>query len=597
MATLAVVLAGSRRSLRLPPRTIRAFTLMSYALLLALAAVALLGRRPLVLDGQYTPPVFGAVAILAAAVAVPAAMLALRSARFAGRIVRLAQETRARSVACFVVAACFAAAWLLKTVMTDRLAGDIVGFNLPFTMNDALAVLDGRTPLVDYHGIYAKLFPYLTSVVLSTFGTTIFVYTAFMAALNGLALLAVYAVFRRVTRSSLLALGLFLPFVATSDVNCVKVVAGSVSPMALSAMWPMRYGGVYLLAWLTVRQLDDRGPRRASVAFLIAGFVAINSLEFGLAAVAATVVALLCGKPPRSRADVLQLARSVVVGMLGAVAVVCLITVVRAGALPRPALLFEWPRIFAQLGWFSLPLTLWEFHLAVYATFAAALVLAAVRVSRADDDRLLTGMLAWSGLFGLVAGSYFVGRPDALKLEAMLSPWSFTLALLTVACVRSLSARGWRRPTLPQLLVLFGFVLSISSLARFSLPPAQIARLTKSLPDPTYQASAEQFLGERTQRGETVMILIPMSYRMALDLGLRNVAPYAFMDSIVTRAQMQTVIDVVQRTGVRKVFTPMAGARLMQEGDAAPQQLQLLIDRGFKPAGSSTEGILELRKA
>jgi hypothetical protein len=583
MLLAAAVFAGSRRRLELRPEIGRAVAYASYALVLALVAVALLNQRSVIVPTVPAPPLFGLGDVLAAATLVLVATVALRNAALAARIADLVRETRTRRVAGLVVAVVFVAIWLLKSVMTDRLVGDVGGFNLPWTLNDALAVTNGRTPLVDYHAIYSKLLPYATSAVLSTFGATTLTYTVFMAFLTGLTLLAVYAVFRLLTRSSLLALGLFLPFVAVSDLGGIPIAAGVVSPLTLSAMWPMRYGGVFLLAWLVARHVAGRSPRRAWVIFLVGGLVAINALEFGVGAIAATVVTLLCARPPRSVRAALRLAAHVAGGALAAVVLVSAFTLLRAGELPRPALLLEWPRIFGTLGWFSIPLPTLGLHLAVYATFAAAVVVAAVRWSRRDDDVLLTSMLTWSGVFGLLAGSYFIGRPDVLKLSAILAAWSFALAPLTIVCVRALAARGWRRPTLPQLLVLFGFALSVCSLSQLSPPWQQIDRLTSARPAPTYEPSATRFVRERTQRGETVAILIPMGFRIAQDLGLRNIAPFPFMNAIVTRSQMQVLIDAVQREDVRTIVTPAPGNRLLDEGDAAREQLQLLVDAGFSP--------------
>jgi hypothetical protein len=593
---VAVVLAGTRRPVTLRPRTVRALTSSSYAAVTALVAVALLEQHPFVLPGIPAPAVFDLTTVIAAALLLLVATLALRRPGSRARIAALTRETRTRRTASLAIAVGFLALWLLKAIMTDRLTADVVGLNLPYTFNDALAVLGGRTPLVDYHAIYSKLLPYPTSIVLATFGATAFVYTAFMALLSGLALLAVYAVFRRVTRSSRLALALFIPFVAISDLNCVSIAAGFVSPFTLSAMWPMRLGGAYLLAWLTVRHVDARWPQRAWILFAVGGLVTINNLEFGMAAVGASVVALLFAHPPRTTRAALRLAVSLVVGALAAIALVALITLIRAGRPPDPALLLEWPRVFTSLGWFSLPLRMWDLHLAIYATFVAALATAAVRVSRRDPDVLLTGMLAWSGVFGLLAGGYFIGRPDVLKLEAILSPWSFALSMLTIACVRSLAGRGWPRPALPQLLVLFGFALSLVSLSRLSLPQEQIARLARARPAPVYPAAADRFVGARTHPGETVVILLPMGARVARDLRLDNVAPYAFMNAIVTRSQMQTLLDTVRRKHVREIFTPAPGSHLMQEGEAAPQQIAALIGIGFR-LRSSESGFFELRKA
>jgi hypothetical protein len=215
----AAVLAGVRRGVALRPGAVRALAFASQAGLLALVAIALITQHAQISWTKLAPPTFGRKAVIAATAMMLGAVIALRRPGVSARLTRLVRETRLRRVAALALVIAFAAAWLLKGIMTDRLTGDVASVNLPYTFNDALAVLGGRTPLVDYHLIYAKLLPYATSVVLATFGTTVFVYTTFMAALNSLTLTAVYAVFRRVTRRSLLALGLFLPFVAVSDVN------------------------------------------------------------------------------------------------------------------------------------------------------------------------------------------------------------------------------------------------------------------------------------------------------------------------------------------------------------------------------------------
>ncbi|MBS1868917.1 MAG: hypothetical protein JSS99_04585 [Actinobacteria bacterium] len=583
------VLAGSRRGLRMQPRRARALATAGGALLAALTVVALAADRS-------ETTVFGPVTIAVAVAALACVLAALRARVVRERLAGLLHDTRGRGVAAVTIAALFAAAWLLRALMTDRLAGDVGGLNLPYTMNDAVAVLAGRTPLVDFHVIYAKLLPYLSAAVLGAFGTTIFVYTAFMAALDALALAAVFATFRLVARSALGALALFVPFVAVGDMVGLPIAGGVASPMTLSANWPMRYGGAYLVAWLTARHVAARRPRHELVVFFVAGLATLNTLEFGLAATAATLAALVCARRPASLRTLGPLAARAGAGTLAAVAVVCLLTLLRAGALPRPALLLEWPRIFSTLGWFSLPLPTLGLHLALYATFLAAIVVAVVRAIRDERDVVLTSMLAWSGVFGLLAGSYFVSRPDVQKLTAMLSAWDFALAMLVVVVVRALAARDWRRPTVAELLVLFGFALSVCALGAFSPPQREIRRLMRPLRPPAYRAAAERFVARRTHAGERVAVLVPMGYRISRDLGLDNVAPYGFMNEIVTRAQLRTLLDTARRERVEALFVPYPGSELLQEGDTAPQQVQALIAAGYVPA-EAVSGILELRRA
>lgn len=581
----AIVLAGSRRPPRLHPRTIRALVAAGQTSLLALVLVAVLGQRNVIPAGRELPPVFDDTMLAVSAALVLAVVLGMHARGVRAAVARVARERRWLRIACVAIAVAVSATWLLEAIETDRLAEDIGMMN--WTVNDAFAVLNGHDPLVDYHPIYAKLLPYPAALALLAFGTTGFVYTLFMATSSLLALVAVYAVFRRVTRRSLLALALFVPFVAVSDAR---------HTMLAPSMWPMRYGGAYLLAWLTARHIDGSRPRQPWMLFLVAGLVTINDLEFGIAAMAGCAVALLCARPPRSPRDALRVAGAVGAGTLLAIALVSVLTLARAGSFPRPALLLEWPRIFTDLGWFSMAMPNVGLHLAVYATFAAAIAVAAVRVAREADDALLTGMLAWSGVFGLLASGYFAGRSDDLKLAAMFSAWGFALALLGVACARSLSARDWRSPAPAELLVLLGLALSVCTISQLAPPLLLIRRLTASAPPPQYRPIAEQFIAPHVSHGQAVAILLPEGSRLAYELGVDNVAPYQSQNAIVTVRQMQTLLDTLEREHVDEVFMPEPGSRLLGETDSAPEQVQRLIAAGYAP-GPSLNGMLELHRS
>ncbi len=587
LAALApLVLAGaillvSRRPPRLWPWVIRPLALLGQVGALAFVIRAVLGQRD-----DFEAPLFTIFSShtlrLAAALAVIAA-LALRWRRAVAWIARLARERPLTRIACVAIAAAFTATWLVEVVANDGLAEDTGAMN--WIPNGAYAVLDGRTPLVDVHLVYAKLLPYPTALVMSAFGATTFVFTIFMAVLNLAALLAVYAVLRRIVGSAR-ALVLYLPFVALSDVG---------HWMYLASIWPMRYGSAYLLAWLTARHVDGAGPRRAWIVFLVGGLAMLDTFDFGLAALLASAVALLFARLPGSARDVWRLAGAVAGGVLAAVALVAAFTLVRAGAPPRLDVLLEWPRIFTGLGWFALPLPRTGLHLAIYATFAAAVAVAAVRVARAADDVLLTSMLAWSGVFGVFAGNYYVGRPDPVKLLAMFSAWGFALALLTIVCVRGLAARERRVPSPAELLVLFAFALAVCTIGQLRSPKPKIDALANA-PRPIYRALAEPLVARHTRSGEKVAILLPESYRIAYDLGLVNVAPYETQTAIVTRRQMRTLIDAVEREGVRELFTNNPGYHVIGDAEAAPEQLQAIGAAGFRRI-RSTRGMIEWRRA
>jgi hypothetical protein len=567
---LAIIALGRVRP-RLSPRVARGLVFAGQASVLAFVVVGLLNQRgdssgqDLLSDQD----VFSVWELAVAAVLVAVGLAVCRWRRAVAWVAELARERRLTRIAGIAIATVFAALWVLEIVKDDGLTED--GGEMNWTPNGAFAVLNGRTPLVDVHLIYGKLLPYPTAFVLKTFGANGLVLSTFLAVLSLAALVAIYAVYRRIV-GSVFALALFIPFVALSDARHMLPYAD---------IWPMRYGGAYLLVWLTARHIDGRSPRHLWVLFFIAGLTMIDMLDFGLAATLASVAALLFARPPGSARDVWPLARSFAVGMLGAVSAVTIFTLVRAGELPRFELLLEWPRIFTRLGLLSLPLRVPDVAFAIYATFAATIVVAAVRVVRRAGDVLLTGMLVWSGVFGLVAGNYYVARPDSVKLFAMFSAWAFALGLLTIVCVRALSARAWRFPTLAELLVLFGFALSIVMLGRMTSPAKPIrdlARPTQGL----YRPTAKELVAAHTHRGEKVAILLPEGYRIAYELGLNDVSPYEFQNALVTRRQMQTEINVLQREGVQALFTPVPRRPLLGDAEAAPEQLDMFLNAGFE---------------
>ncbi|HEX7289931.1 MAG TPA: PQQ-binding-like beta-propeller repeat protein [Conexibacter sp.] len=567
----AVVWVGSRRPPTLAAGTRRALVAGGQLAVGAFLVLALLGERNLIAPPTpELPTIFSPLTLLVAAVSPPLLLLAIRRApRIPAALARAARDTRARRIACAAVAVAFTAVWLLSAIDSERTIGaQPLGDLITWTLDDPFAILNGRTPLVDFRPLYAALWPYVTAGALALLGTNILVYTLVTAFASALTLLAVYAVFRRVVGSATLALALYLPFVAVGFVS-----VWNLSNVNIASMWPIRYAGGYLLAWLTARHLDGVAPRRAWLLFLVAGVVAINNLEFGLAALAATLVALLCARPPRTRREVLTLAAQVAAGLVGALTLVTLLTLASAGELPRFGLLFEFQRIFGTLGLVSLPMPLFSFHLVVYATLAAAIGVAAVRLASGEPDRLLTAMLAWSGVFGLLASSYYAGRSDSLKLVSLFSAWCFALALLTVVVVRALAARGWR-PTFAHALVLAGFALAVLSIQQTPAPWSQASRLGERTSTPVFeQPEALQFVDDHTRPGERVGILIRLGHRLAYDLHLTNVSPYSFLTVVVTRRQFAITLDALRREGAHKLF--------FSDVVAVEAHRQALRDAGF----------------
>jgi hypothetical protein len=590
---VATVLASAhprvQAGLRLHDGAIRMLVIVGQAALATFVLVCFAAQHDVVLSADFVQsPHFEYFTwpTLLVALALPLPALALlRHERVERFLRRQLRETPARRVLCLIAAALYAAIWLLTAINLDSSIGNTnpaVWRHLAWTIDEPFAVLDDRTPLVDFHAQYGQVWAYLAAAPMALLGPTVGTYSITMAATSGLVLLAVYATFRRIVRSSLLGLALFVPFLATTGFTVLGPVDDRFGSLNLYLLWPIRYGGPFLLAWLTARHVDHASPRHTAIIGAVIGLVSLNSMDFGLASGAATVAALACAQPPRPGRAVRRLIGETLVGLLAAAGLVVLLTLLRSGSLPQPTLLFEFGRLYAIGGWAQLPMPEVGLHLAVLLVFAAALVTAVVRVASADEDRLMTAMLAWIGVFGLAVSVYYGARAHPFALVYLFGPWAFAVALLTVVAMRALAARGWRRPALPQLAILFAFGLLVCSLPQTPAPGPQLDRIRDRTAAPILrQRGLVRFLEATTRPGEQVVVLPELSHRAAYDAGVVNVSPYTSIAAMPTRQQLQRTIDALRAAGGRKLYASLL---------PGPEALQMLEDAGFVVQRSSRTG-------
>ena len=189
--------------------------------------------------------------------------------------------------------------------------------------------------------------------------------------------------------------------------------------------------------------------------FVVGGLTILNNLEFGVAALGASVAAIAwastgASRPPRR----LRLALVAGAGLATALALVCLLTLVRAGSLPQLDRLTDFTRLFAVAGFAMMPIPgLLGLHLVIYLTHVAAIVVGTVRAVDRERDRLLTGMLVVGRrLRARRRGPTTSGRSHPTPLKFLFSAWALTLALLTIVVVRDLARR--RQPSIAAALVL-----------------------------------------------------------------------------------------------------------------------------------------------
>ncbi|HEX5146158.1 MAG TPA: hypothetical protein VFV85_03980, partial [Conexibacter sp.] len=279
---------------------------------------------------------------------------------------------------------------------------------------------------------------------------------------------------------------------------------------------------------------------------------------------------------PLTRRALTRIAGGAVAGLATAYALVALLTLVRAGELPQLERLVDYARIYTIGGFALMPIPgVLGLHLTIYLTYVAAIALATVRRVRGDGDRVLTGMLAWAGVFGLGAGSYYVGRSHPLTLDHELSAWTLALALLTIVAVRELAGHRPRRSAIGALLVLFGFGVAACSLAQTPTPWSQVARLQASFtpsatapePDPLVpppDASTRDFVASLAdgphrfvhRRGAPVAILLTTGHRVADAYGVTDVSQYTGIESLYTTQRVEATLDVLRAAGGNTVILP-----------------------------------------
>ncbi len=497
------------------------------------------------------------------------------------------------------IALAFTAIWLLPAVFTDSTVGQAGtathAGHIPVQAEDYFAVVNGRTPLVDYIPLYVHLLPFVVAPVLTAFNLSLTSFSISMCVLSLVPLMAVYGTFSAVTRRPWTALALYLPFVAISLFPWDR--QGSVWDYNGNyyGFFPGRYLGPFIVAWLCALCL--RGRRvPAWVVFFAAGLAFANNAEFGLPCLVAAVVALAFGAdrsiPIRHRAS--KLAVHGAVGTGAALILACGVILARSGQLPNPSFATYWSSTFAKEGYGLEPMPTLGLHWALYVTYAAALVTAAVRYVRAELDKTLTGMLAFAGIFGILSGFYFAGRSVPWQLMLLFPVWGFALAMLAWTVARSLRAAraDWfrlRRLMLPAVATLAGFGIMIAAIDRFPPPWQQVDRLTAGGEAVNDQPDAQSFVDAHTSPGDHVLLLgTPLDHRLAERAGVVNESPVFDVFALLSPREVDRAINFLEDDGGRLVFERVSRG--------IPQVAEILRDRGFhRVREDPASGLVEWR--
>jgi hypothetical protein len=484
--------------------------------------------------------------------------------------------------------------WLLPAVFTDSTlsqSGSFAAGHVPVQGEDYFSVVNGRTPLVNYIAQYTNLLPLALAPVLNLFGPSITSYSIAMCVLSGLGMLAICGAFVAITRRTWTGLALYVPWVALSLFPWHEFGSHREFNGIYYAVFPGRYFGPFVLTWLCAQAL--RG-RRIPIwgLFGLAGLVVLNNYEFGIGALFALIAALGLGwdrsLPLRRRVGDLLVQGAV--GLLAAITLVSAVTLTRAGELPDLSLLTYFNRLFLRDSYGLEPMSTLGLHWALYATYTAALLISAVRYVRREADRTLTGMLAFSGIFGLTTGMYFVGRSSVFQLMLLFPAWGFSLALVAWTAAGSLAAARrdglrLRRLLLPACAALIGLGVMISAIARVPPPHRQIDRL--DTPGPRFDVSAPaRFVASRAHPGEHVLMIgTGPDHLVAEHAGVVNVSPLNGVTSLVSPAEANRSLDQLEDEGGNEVFEAVSALHPGPFVFGVPEFAEILRARGYRLVG------------
>jgi hypothetical protein len=494
--------------------------------------------------------------------------------------------------------------WLLPGVITDASisnSGLLPGGHIPIQYDEHLAASNGLTPLVDFVPFYSSLLPILFAPVFPLFDHSITAFSVVMTLLSLAALMAVYAAFRQVTQGAWTALALYVPFVVTamrpwSTEGAVWNFNGS-----YFATMPERYLGPLLVLWLCARHLR-RGSPPVWGLFLVAGLALLNNPEFGIGCVVALAVALLFGAGPDAwRRWLPERGVQAAAGLAGGLLLGCALILIRSGEPPNPEL-FAYGSRLAGRGFSLFPMSLWGFHWVLYLTYAAALLVAAVRHVKDEPDRTLTGMLAFAGTLGFLTGGIYAGRSLAPHLWSLFPVWGFALSLLAWSAWHTLrSAAGdresLRRVAIGCFLALTGLGLMISGIDRFSPPWQQLDRMNASAKSPFDHPAEQSFIESRTDPDEAVLILGPsLEHRIAERAGVRNVSPWFGPIGLFGPNETERAIDQLEEADGTAAFLDIPAANFVSGEGITERVNAILRERGFRRvAADPLSGVVEWR--
>lgn len=471
-------------------------------------------------------------------------------------------------------------------------ASPTVKANFPFIMGEYAAVLDGRTPLVNFFPQYQNLQGLVLAPVFKIVGFGVGSFTTVMFCETVAAFALLFFALKKISQSAWTALLLFIPMVAMAFYSNELLANGyRTHSFNYYPVGPVRYFGTCLMALLSLWYLERPKLSRLIVCAVAATLVALNNLDFGVTAAAGMLACTLLF-PPRFAAA--GLVRRIIVAAtlfglsaLTALGVYCLFLRVFAGGWPMLGQVIAYQKTFALLGFYMIPMPKLGLHWVVYLTLISAVVLVIFETFSVDHDtitdhrRLINGSLAYSGIAGFGPLAYYVGRSHPMVLVATFLAWTYVLV--------QLAHRAWqqwretagqpRRPgdfllCIPTVAIFGLYVLTWSAVFEVPNPVQELRRIFKQLPSAAGQDVAlTKLINKYVPEGGKTAIVYRDAHWLALQAHVSNVFPFAHFGSLILKEQVNATMAAL---------TQMPPKRQFVFGSPVPELRVLLEQSGYK---------------
>jgi hypothetical protein len=247
-------------------------------------------------------------------------------------------------------------------------------------------------------------------------------------------------------------------------------------------------------------------------------------------------------------------------------------------------------RVFTSLGFGMLPMPAWGLHWVLYGTFMACVVTSLRRLSAlrregaapaapdAGRERVTSGALMFTGIFGAGALTMYVGRSHPAVLIGMFPAWALALVLLSWLTLRGFGSAARRaRPVMgwviPTALAVAAYALCVGEALPHPHPRYDMSEGSdlgaQNVAGVTDAARLGALVRESATPGEKVVISWPAGHLIAERAGVDDVFPFAHVDSIILERQVEAVFDRIRAERVSKYFgsaPPELVERIRQSG-------------------------------